>query len=123
MIDKAFNRTGFPTIKKKRKKLSPSTEILVQQQQQQQQQHQQQQQQQQQQPKRAKLVKEDDVHDAEMLPEVHSSESPSSDELVAVSAKKRRVPSWRKRYLTAGLFSNFFKENHSPNNPCKSFIL
>jgi len=113
---KAFNRTGFPSIKKKRKKLSPPileekkpAECH--------------------QPKRARFMKdEDDIADvAENLPELTSSESPSSDELVHISLpsteaepKKRRIPSWRKRFLTAGLFSNFFKENPSTTTQSNS---
>lgn len=116
---KAFNRTGFPSVKKKRKKLNPpileekkTVECH--------------------QPKRARFMKEEedvaDVADvAENLPELTSSESPSSDELAHLSLpsteaepKKRRIPSWRKRFLTAGLFSNFFKENPSTNTTSSS---
>ena len=114
---KAFNRTGFPSVKKKRKKLSsPILEekkpVEC---------HQ---------PKRARFTKNENAvvaHVAENLPELTSSESPSSDELAQINLpstdaepKKRRVPSWRKRFLTAGLFSNFFKENHNTNAPSSS---
>lgn len=71
--------------------------------------------------KRARLMpKEDDSEDG-LLPEPTSSESPSGDELAtnpsvplptAVKPKKRKrsaAPNFRKSFLTAGLLSNFFK--------------
>lgn len=126
---KTFNRTGFPSVKRKRKK--PSTPL----------------------PKledkltasseaslnncwssdtnsaatggrhakRARLMpKEDDSEDG-LLPEPTSSESPSGDELATnpsvplpttVKPKKRKrsaAPNFKKSFLTAGLLSNFFK--------------
>ena len=177
---KAFNRTGFPSVKKKRKKLSPtpipdgpmltSEETVAEMQKpvvsvapvgrpgraKRPRLHA---------PTAAAVAKDDDSDIA--LPEsvptrrtiattsAGSSESPSSDEMVvgaksasaaAASAtgtedqsepkkRQKRVPSWRKRFLTAGLFSSFFKQDDSlsgsngpqgpsaPNPPAPSRVL
>lgn len=125
---KTFNRTGFPTVKKKRKKLLspvPSFSVL--------------------QPssskdeieqsalsstssrqaKRAKLMPSKEDDDDGLLPEPTSSEAPSGDESNPILPlpstkgslpKKRRMSNMRKRYLPAGLLSNYFKEDHENNS-------
>ena len=42
---------------------------------------------------------------------VPSSEPASSDESSRMLLGKRKVPRWRKKFLLAGLFSNFYKED------------
>lgn len=120
---KTFNRTGFPSVKKKRKKppspIPPppvsqplfnkdeidqsachSTTAR--------------------QAKRAKLMPSKDDDDDGLLPEPTSSEAPSGDESnpilplptnKSLQPKKRRMSTVRKRYLPAGLLSNYFKES------------
>lgn len=137
---KTFNRTGFPSVKRKRKKpfspvppisaatpvpsksdsdrplsaagTAPPAEFRH--------------------AKRARLTpKEDEIADG-LLPEPASSEALSSDELInphvplpSVAAdipKKRKraaAPNFRKRYLTAGLLSNFFKEDPPADAPAE----
>ncbi|XP_057381626.1 histone-lysine N-methyltransferase ash1-like [Daphnia carinata] len=125
---KTFNRTGFPTVKKKRKKLpSPVPSLAVPQ------------------PssskdeieqsalcnpssrqaKRAKLMPSKEEDDDGLLPEPTSSEAPSGDEsnpmlpLLSIKGslpKKRRMSNVRKRYLPAGLLSNYFKEDPENNS-------
>lgn len=117
---KAINRTGFPSVKKKRKKAqSPMPEVakpavpdeskdeepL---------------------PKQARKVKEISRNNSEegSLPDPTYSETPSSDELSQPPAaneensrpkKRRGLASLRKRYLPAGLLSNYFKEASDPS--------
>ena len=135
---KTFNRTGFPSVKKKRKKLSgsplPPKEVVgaptansgpalkeagIRQ------------------AKRIKLTttKEDESEDG-LVPE-QASDSPSSDEVNPPSVplpvtkkplkrKRSAAPSFRKRYLPAGLLSNLFKEDPSEaatTNPSSSTSL
>ena len=128
---KTFNRTGFPSVKKKRKKPpSPIPSSIPQ-------------------PicnkdeidqstlhssssrqaKRAKLMPSKDDDDDGLLPEPTSSEAPSGDESNPIlplpknkgsQPKKRRMSSVRKRYLPAGLLSNYFKEDPESSSSAMS---
>ena len=124
---KTFNRTGFPSVKKKRKKPSspiPSSvpQILCSKDETDQSAcHNTSSRQ----AKRAKLMPSKDDDDDGLLPEPTSSEAPSGDELNPIlplpmnkssQPKKRRMSSMRKRYLPAGLLSNYFKENPETSN-------
>ena len=128
---KTFNRTGFPSVKKKRKKppsptLAPSPSV----------------------PhnpskndeaipsinnptfrvaKRAKMMpkEEEDEDEDAILPDPTSSEASSGDEsnpflplpsIKGTQPKKRRNSTMRKRYLPAGLLSNYFKEDSETNS-------
>lgn len=119
---KTFNRTGFPSVKKKRKKLpspvppplslpqppcnkpeadSSANNTTPRQ------------------AKRAKMMPKEEDEEA-ILPEPTSSEAASGDEsnpmlplpsIKGSQPKKRRNSTMRKRYLPAGLLSNYFKED------------
>ncbi|KAI9555346.1 hypothetical protein GHT06_017861 [Daphnia sinensis] len=75
--------------------------------------------------KRAKLMPSKEEDDDGLLPEPTSSEAPSGDESNPILPlpstkgslpKKRRMSNMRKRYLPAGLLSNYFKEDPENNS-------
>ena len=52
-----------------------------------------------------------------------SSEPASSDEGGRYAPAKRRIPRWKKKFLLAGLFSDYYKQDEYVNELCPKLIL